>query len=898
MKFLNIKLTGYIGIYNGMGLNEIEIDLSKARHKLLIIKGANGSGKSTIEKSLNPLPDPNSYFIPGVSAKKELILQDKDIIYKIIYIHPVKNGSGERDTTKGYIYKNGVLLNTNGNISDAKDVIFNELGLDPNFVALSALSSEDRGLADKKPSDRKRYINNIIPSLEAYNNIYKKLSKKSNILKANMNTISSKIESTQSEESLVETLKALNGRILEIKNLRDGLINTNGILQATINQLDPTGEIQNEYNELVKSLTEYEKELTILRDQIKFSLESLSLTEEDDVATIKTNLSSRKIVLDTSITETQNSIENTLIMRENESKELQKKIYKLNSITNDISYSDLITQIRTLKKKKLECEEVFNRMGLKDATILTKDEYITGLDKMREIKLSLDTFRDTFSYGIIEIVLTEYLTGNKNINDEIDYIKYRISEEEKDLEVVKKLLLENQTKLDLLKGLELRPSNCTIDTCPFINEAINAAKDNPEHAIEIFTNDITNINKNLDSDNKELSELNEINSCIFAINNIIRTIDGYKFIFNKLPSGETFTNREIFYTKIMNSDLFEEIMEVYKFIDYSNLIDEYNLTIGTLLKLESEQKLFASKHDIIEEIQNDIDNLEKKTSNLTKELEEKHDSIKSMKLELSDIDATLVKLTTLINFMNKYNELYSKNKIDSDRYDEIWKSMQDINKAIIDISHNNDLINSYNKSLEGLEHDRSSIEHTIKNLQEYKIELAAYTEKYEKIEVIKRYSSPLKGIQNIFMEIYMNKIIELSNQMLMYLFDGEYVLQPFIVTADEFRIPCKGNGYINDDISSMSTAQICMISMIVSFSLLYQSSSKYNILHLDEIDGGLDTKNRLQFTYLLNQLMDLLECEQCIMVSHNNELNTEEADIILLKNPGDSIVGNIIWSLN
>ena len=84
MKFLNIKLTGYIGIYNGMGLNEIEIDLSKMKHKLLIIKGANGSGKSTIEKALNPLPDSNTFFIPGVSAKKELILQDKDILYKII----------------------------------------------------------------------------------------------------------------------------------------------------------------------------------------------------------------------------------------------------------------------------------------------------------------------------------------------------------------------------------------------------------------------------------------------------------------------------------------------------------------------------------------------------------------------------------------------------------------------------------------------------------------------------------------------------------------------------------------------------------------------------------------------------------------------------------------------
>ena len=36
MKFLNIKLTGYIGIYNGTGLNEIEIEKAI---KSLIIRG-------------------------------------------------------------------------------------------------------------------------------------------------------------------------------------------------------------------------------------------------------------------------------------------------------------------------------------------------------------------------------------------------------------------------------------------------------------------------------------------------------------------------------------------------------------------------------------------------------------------------------------------------------------------------------------------------------------------------------------------------------------------------------------------------------------------------------------------------------------------------------------------
>lgn len=897
MRFLNIKLTGYIGIYQGMKLNEIEIDFTKAKHRLIIIKGTNGSGKSTLQAAINPLPDPNSFFVTGVSAKKEILLQDKDIIYKIVYHHPIKNGSGDRDTTKGYIYKNGVLLNPNGNISDAKNIIYEELDLDPNFVALSALSTEDRGLVDKKPADRKRFMNSFVPSIDVYNNIYKKLSKKSSILKASINTITAKIESTPSEESLNETLKSLNSRINENKIIRDDLVSKNAVLKATIQQLDPNGEIQSEYNTLVEALTEHEKELTLLRNQIDFSVKSLELTKNDDIYEYKSKMSSRKIILETSISETQRNIENTLVMRENESKELQKKIAKLNSITNDISYSDLIVQVRKSKNKIEECEKIFNKMGLKDATILTKDEYITGLEKMREIKLSLDVFRDTFSYGTISDVLDNYIYGNKDISIQISNCQKEIKEAESMKIKFNTEMIKTQAELDLIESLKIRPVDCKIDTCPFIKEAVITKEKDPESNLKEVIMQIRQIESSLEYNNELLEKLNEINACIFAIKNILRTIDGYKFIFNKLPCGETFTNKDIFYTKIMNSDLFDEIMEVYKYIDYSNLIDEYNITKTILSKLEEQQRLFASKHTIIEEIQNDIENLEIKTANLTKELENKHASIKNMKLELSEIDDKLVKLTTLVNFMDKYNELYEKNKTDSNRYDEIWKSMNDINKSIENINHNNELIKSYTNSLDGLEKDRSSIEHTIRNLQEYKLELAAYTNKYDKIEIVKRYSSPTKGIQNIFMEIYMNKIIDLSNQMLTYLFGGEYSLQPFVITADEFRIPCQGSGLLNDDISSMSTAQKSMISMIVSFALLYQSSTKYNILHLDEIDGGLDTTNRLQFTYLLNQLMDLLNSEQCFMISHNNEINTDEADIILLKNPGEQITGNIIWAL-
>ena len=149
------------------------------------------------------------------------------------------------------------------------------------------------------------------------------------------------------------------------------------------------------------------------------------------------------------------------------------------------------------------------------------------------------------------------------------------------------------------------------------------------------------------------------------------------------------------------------------------------------------------------------------------------------------------------------------------------------------------------------------------------------------------------------MELYMGNIISLANELLRQLFGGQFVIQPFVINESEFRIPCLGNGYMNDDISSMSSSQIGMISMILSFALLYHSSTKYNIIKLDEIDGPLDQNNRLFFSDVLNNIMDIMGTEQCIMISHNSELQVDNADVILLKHDFNNTEyrrGNIIWS--
>jgi hypothetical protein len=130
----------------------------------------------------------------------------------------------------------------------------------------------------------------------------------------------------------------------------------------------------------------------------------------------------------------------------------------------------------------------------------------------------------------------------------------------------------------------------------------------------------------------------------------------------------------------------------------------------------------------------------------------------------------------------------------------------------------------------------------------------------------------------------MNQIINDANKLLSLLFKGRFTLQPFIINESEFIIPCiDDNGNIRPDISLMSDSQLSEISMIISFILLHKSSRLYNIIKLDEVDDNLDHENRLQFSILIDQIMNILHFDQCVIISHNNELNLANSDLIITK---------------
>ena len=95
-----------------------------------------------------------------------------------------------------------------------------------------------------------------------------------------------------------------------------------------------------------------------------------------------------------------------------------------------------------------------------------------------------------------------------------------------------------------------------------------------------------------------------------------------------------------------------------------------------------------------------------------------------------------------------------------------------------------------------------------------------------------------------------------------------------------------------DDIKSCSRSEKAMASLALSAAMFKQASTKYNIFRLDEIDDGLDSNNRIGYINVIDNILDILEIEQCIMISHSSELGLRNVDVIRLMVDNDSIIGN------
>ena len=895
MRIEFIALDNYIGIFNGTGKRHIEFNFTQCKN-VIAIRGFNGSGKSTLMRTLNPFPDSNEMLIPGLEAHKRIIYLKNEFRYIIDIIYPIKN-NGERATSKVSILKlnwstgEQWAINPNGNVSEAKELIMNEFELDNNYITLSQLSSEDRGLADKRPAERKKFVNDILSDLTAYNSMYKILTKKSSTLKALTNSINMKIDrilNGRSLNDLKDELAMIEKKLKSEELEREEILQEIGALDFLI--VNKKKDLEEYDNNIIKKtalnkvIETISSDIVTIRGSYFYSAQGDKIVDDlgnpyenpnllDSINAIKRNISTEKVSYQVKF---ENDVNEVKKLR-NINSEIKDKIDKIRmqlGILTDNNAQDPEEFIKSFKENLDSRNEILDEINKRNASKLFESN-IT-IEKLDMMKAQLD-----YIMNRININLPIYDTPDGySVNIDKVNAKIKNSEIARD-KIVKKLLQINNISEDLIDSKI--PKDCKIKDCPMRLAIEKAKKDNHQ---------IQELNKILDAYDNTIKESKQYVEDLgiryresLSRSELLTHYNSFSDIILTLLNFDTNTksNFDSITSKVWEDpDLYNRTVSllIYKYIDIFNMKAQY----------EALQTTYINTVDLYTKIINKVDQIKELKENeniLVRGYKKNEDELIKLENSCNEYNGYIVNINAKLDILDKLLPLATalKEKHDSlvQVTEIIEKAKENIESVKDNMNHRAKLIaesNSFADSIEKLRIYYNNTNQDFRMAAEYINELTQYNNTYQKIETVKKFTSPTTGIQTLFMEAYMNNVLIVANQLLQLMFNGQFILQPFVINESEFRIPCAGNGYLNDDISSMSTSQICIISMIISFAMLYNSSSCYNILKLDEIDGGLDTNNRLHFISMLNQVMAIMKCEQCFIISHNSELETGEISTI------------------
>lgn len=887
MKLLSIRLENYIGIYNGRGDNILEVDLSQSTSNIVIIRGSNGSGKSTLLKALSPLQDDNTAIIPGMEGKKTLRYLYNGEVYEILYVHPVKN-DGSRGQVKMQVYKgmNRVELNPTWNVTSGKDIIFDLFNLDANFLTLSQLSSEDRGLADKKPAERKKFVNSIINGIEVYNNMYKVITKKYSTFKNMINTISSKIRQIGNIEELNARFINISKQVEDVSSERDKAVIEASKIDAEIGILTRDNNLEEYYkiNEEIRDNIDY---ISASKSQVidlsKGELSSENLYELKDII----DNSLRTFDKDISKWKSEEAVANAKIESISREKDeafnsLQTKITKRGTLL-DGGFSD--SDLSLYKETKAKIAELENDINGLNSSIKNLSEAEALVNAMEMIVPVLDSLYNgldaTTKKEKYDFVKTTLDNNGKYVDQTVE-LSRTYNEVSRTVGELESEVLAYEILFDKAKSLALRPKECKIDDCSFVKEAIEASSKHPEKRINDINKEISESKTLLKSLEKDIESYKEL----YDFNKRFTNLHGMVLSFRKLLEKSPVDYIIDPYQLLASLDHMEKLM-----IDFNQIRGIFNIitTKSNYEEIIESLKEPAAKYEankaLIDELDSDIASLKDKLTTIDNRLMAEKDAISETVTDISLTEFKIEVYTKCKSLVDECIGLDTRNEelqAQINSLSDIALKVKTLDTRMAEAKSRADRLNN---DLNAILNERDKIASNKTLLDDYIRDLDLYNKNFSILETIRYYLSPTTGIQTVFMRTYMGNIILKANELLSLIFNGQFIIQPFVINEAEFRIPCLGNGLVNDDISSMSTSQICMISMILSFAILSNSSTDYNILKLDEIDGGLDTENRIQFIGLLKQLISMVGCEQCFLISHNMEYDADTTVIDMAARP-------------
>ena len=263
-------------------------------------------------------------------------------------------------------------------------------------------------------------------------------------------------------------------------------------------------------------------------------------------------------------------------------------------------------------------------MRLANVNLITKDEFNSAMEALKYLKTTAFNIISLYNITDISYVVMNRIDASNKIAS-IKELKIKFEEYKSKYSEIDKEYNIFCSKREIAEELSNRPKDCIIDSCPYIESAINADRMYPLSKMKELENSLAGLSCEISAIDCDITKYELYAEILTNILSIERELNSKWAFIKKLPVRSDF--KDVFLQRLINMDNFDDIDDLYKFVDCGNMIEEYRIAKEQLQKYEAEYKLYESKNIIIESILSDVESLNNKLDTLNNELEMSNASI-------------------------------------------------------------------------------------------------------------------------------------------------------------------------------------------------------------------------------------------------------------------------------
>lgn len=861
MKIKSVELENFAAIYVGLRRSRLKLDFSTFPNIITIIVGDMGSGKTTILSQLHPwatigtLDERNSDQLirPEYDGLKHIVFEDAGDIYDITHKY---TWTKDHHATKSFFKFNGEELNPNGNQSSFKELVTKFMGVDQSYLRITRIGPNVSNIIDMPWNQRKLYAADMLQSVDIYSEILAAVKQKmrscdaelSVITKQMMNVTDKDIDAMMAtSDRLTKDVECEEDRIVNISEQIQRLIATNDTMlrKHQVMSLDQLKEIKD-------SKVDKRKKANDDIDEVKAK-----------IARCDNSLNIRDIMKD--IGKANANIDNDKRLRLSLERQSDEYTSKLNSLKikkqNAASDSYIKSLAETYDSMIRTCNE-YNE-HLKDYEYSMTSTEITTV--MSDIQLMDQLIFDVSCCG--HDIVTDILGSH---SDAVSYARNQIDKLQAKVSSIHKSINNMQYISGYDVSYDLPPvTKPECMECPYYKTHPNVVK----------MVDGSKMDAKIRKKRAEIDEINVLIDKFSEYPSVSTKIRKASDVFNKLKGTvqklDALVQNDIKY--ILSSGQ-NKIWYNYDKIVYAlQLATEYEKR-GAL-----EAKLGDIKAELNKYKSLDIESIDKDIRESEAMILDTAQAIKELDADIDKNKAEIESLNNLIDDYNHLNDLDNQLSNLLTTEDDLVKCIKEIKEDIEIISDNEDTLRDLNKTFEDLKIRYADDKRTLDNLNinieklvEGRKQISVLQEQKYLYELIRDASSPQSGIPLIYVQMFLNDCINVTNELISMVLDDSIEILDLDLSKPDLKIPYRKNDKIIDDVKSASQGERAIISLALSFAFMNKcinmrnGGSIYNILLLDEIDAPFYKDAREKCLGILSQQIKINNIEQVFFITHNN----------------------------